>query len=179
MNRSTWKLLRQSAALIPLAMTATSACTAAEAPEGAHGEQQAGTWTFHHEHVLGTSLELKVRAASLRDAQRAEAAVLDEFDRQDKVLSAWRPESEFSRWARTRFEAVPVSPELFHVLAAFDAWRARTDGALDPSTEAAARLWRQAQPKGAPRASPRSPRRSSLWRSPTGNSTQTGARLRG
>ena len=70
------------------------------------------------------------------------------FDREAAILSAWQPQSEFSRWARTRFEAVPVSAELLETLAAFDKWRERTEGALDPSVEAATRLWQSAAAEG-------------------------------
>ena len=77
-----------------------------------------------------------------------EAAALAEIDRQERLLSAWQPQSEFSRWERTRFEPVRVSPELFATLAQFDAWRQRTSGALDPSAEAAVRLWRRALAEG-------------------------------
>ena len=106
------------------------------------------TFAFHHENVLGTSLELRVRAQDLAAAERAESAALAELDRQDRILSSWRADSELSRWAATRFAATPVSPELFRTLAAFDRWRERTSGALDPSAEAAARLWRQASAEG-------------------------------
>ena len=37
-----------------------------------------------------------------------------------------------------------MSPELFEVLSLFDAWRARTAGALDASAEAASRVWKTA-----------------------------------
>ena len=145
----TWKRIGQSAACIPLAIAATHVPAFGQEQAGAqHGEREAGTWVFHHEGVLGTSLELQVRAANAIDAQRAEQAALAEFDRQDKLLSAWRPDSEFSRWSNTRFEAVPVSRELMHVLAGFDRWRESTDGALDASAEAAVRLWRGALAEG-------------------------------
>ncbi len=106
------------------------------------GQHETGIWTFHQEHILGTSLEFSVRAANLSEAERAEAAVLAVFDHDDALLSTWRVDSEVSRWAKTRFEPVTVSPELFEVLAAFDSWRERTGGALDASVEAATRLWR-------------------------------------
>jgi len=147
MDAKTWKLLRRAAACVPLAMVATQSNGTAQSP-ASHSEQEAGTWTFHHENVLGTSLEIKVRAANLAQAKLAEAAALAEIDRQDKILSAWRADSEFSRWAATRFEAVPVSHDLFAVLAAFDHWRNETTGALDPSAEAAVRLWRRARAEG-------------------------------
>jgi len=106
------------------------------------------TFTFHHENVLGTSLEVRVRAHDPAAARRAETAVLAEFERQDQILSSWRKDSELSRWAATRFIAVPVSPELYRTLAQFDMWRKKTGGALDPSVEAAARLWRTASAEG-------------------------------
>ena len=147
MDIKTWKTLRRAAACMPLGLIATQASAQAQSP-ALHAEQEAGTWTTHHEHVLGTSLELKVRAGSFADAQRAEAAALVEIDRQDRILSAWRADSEFSHWSATRFEAVPVSPELFDVLAGFDHWREQTGGALDPSAESAVRLWRRAVAAG-------------------------------
>lgn len=103
------------------------------------------TYTFHYENVLGTSLELKVGAASPADANRAESAVLGEIEREAKILSSWDPNSEFSRWERTRGEATQVSPELSEVLSLFDRWRERTGGALDASAEAVTRVWKQAE----------------------------------
>ena len=149
MDAKTWKLIRRSAACFPLAVAATqSGAHAQKTSPVLHGEQEAGTWTFHHEHVLGTSLEIKVRAASFQSSRKAEAAALAEFDRQDRILSAWRADSEFSRWQETRFEPVKVAPELLEVLSAFDTWRDRTDGALDASAEAAIQLWRSALSEG-------------------------------
>lgn len=107
----------------------------------ARGERQ---YTFHHENVLGTSLELKFAAASLADAEKAEAAALAEIDREAKILSAYDPASEFSRWLKTSHQPVPVSPELFEVLNLFDQWRARTGGALDASAEVVGRVWKAA-----------------------------------
>jgi hypothetical protein len=125
-----WK----AAAILPAAAAAVSA--SAQQPSfllHESGEEATGIWSFHHEHVLGTSLEVSVRAGNLVAAERAEAAVLAQIDRDEAGLSTWRADSEVSRWARTRFEPVAVSPELFEVLAAFDGWRERTGGALDAS----------------------------------------------
>lgn len=105
-------------------------------------------WNFHHEQLLGTSVQISLRAANRIEANRAEAATLASMDREEAVLSAWKTTSEFSHWTQTRFEPVPVSRELFDVLSAFDVWRARTGGALDPSVEAATRLWKQATGEG-------------------------------
>ena len=142
MQNKTRHWLRHSAACLPLAAAATQISPAQ--PPALHAVQNPGTWTTHHEHVLGTSLELRIRAASTAEADKAEAAALAELDRQDHLLSAWRADSEFSRWSATHFQPKPVSPDLFAVLAGFDHWRGQTGGALDPSAEAAARLWHQA-----------------------------------
>ena len=98
----------------------------------------------HHDHILGTSLDLAIVADSAAAADRAEAAALAEIARLDRILSGYSPESEFSRWARSVGEPHRVSPELFDVLALFDEWRARTAGALDPAAEAVVRVWQTA-----------------------------------
>lgn len=105
-------------------------------------------FVFHHENVLGTSLELKVIAANAAAADAAEAAALAEIDRQAAVLSGYTPTSEFSQWMKTRDRAVPVSTDLFEVLNRFDRYRSLTSGALDPAAEAATRVWKRAAAAG-------------------------------
>jgi thiamine biosynthesis lipoprotein ApbE len=105
-------------------------------------------YTFQRENVLGTSFELKVAAASAEAAQRAEAAAIREIGHEAAILSSWDASSEFSRWSRTRNQAVKVSPELLEVLGMFDTWRARTGGALDASAEVVSRAWKRAAEQG-------------------------------
>lgn len=99
---------------------------------------------FHHENVLGTSLQLKISALTLAEAEKAEAAALAEIDRAAKILSAYDPASEFSRWLKTAQQPTPVSPELFEVLSLFEQWRVRSGGALDAAAETVGRVWRAA-----------------------------------
>jgi thiamine biosynthesis lipoprotein ApbE len=103
---------------------------------------------FHHEGVLGTSLELRFATRQAAQAAAAEAAALAEFDRLGKILSGYDATSEFRQWLATHDEPRQVSPELFEVLALFDRWRERTGGALDASAEAAGRLWKSAAQDG-------------------------------
>jgi FAD:protein FMN transferase len=105
-------------------------------------------FAFHHENVMGTSLTLKIHADSTADADRAEAAALAEIDRLSKILSTYDPQSEVSRFLRTRDRAVPVSAELREVLALFDQWRTRSNGALNASAETISRVWKQAAQRG-------------------------------
>lgn len=149
MDRQMKQMLAAMTFLPAIAIPAGHAqATTTTAPWPSAASESWKTWTFHHENVLGTSLQITVRAPNRTAALEAEAAGLASFDRDDQMLSAWKPESEFSRWSRTRFEPVQVSEDLFAVLAAFDVWRERTNGALDPSVEAATRLWKQAAAAG-------------------------------
>jgi FAD:protein FMN transferase len=125
-----------------LALGATLLC-AASAASGTLAIP-ARLYTWQHENVLGTSFEIKLAAANEAAARQGEAAALAEIDRQAKILSAYDPASEFSRWTRTRDLATKVSPELFEVLDLFDQWRVRTNGALDASAEAIGRVWKTA-----------------------------------
>jgi thiamine biosynthesis lipoprotein ApbE len=102
------------------------------------------TFRSHYENVLGTSMDLTIRASSEPAAKSAEAAVLAQIDHDARILSGYDAASEFSRWFSTRDVATPVSPELFDVLALFDVWRVRTGGALDASAERVSRVWKAA-----------------------------------
>ncbi|WP_419806454.1 DUF2271 domain-containing protein [Terriglobus sp.] len=133
-------------AAVSTLLAAAPAPLTAAAPQPA--SQHSGVWTAHHENVLGTSLELRVRAASDSAAHRAEQAALAEFDRQSNILSAWNPQSEFSRWQSTRRSAVPVSPELLMTLARFDHWLRQTGGLLNAAAADAAQLWQHAAATG-------------------------------
>ena len=105
-------------------------------------------YVYHHENVLGTSLEFRVRAQDPAVAARAESAALQEIDRLAHIFSGYSPDSEFSRWQRTFDEPVPVSRELFAVLAQCDQWRLASHGAFNPTAETFSRLWKSAAAQG-------------------------------
>jgi len=139
-----------------VASIAAAACSILPAFAAAHAtvpvtsaaQNAAGTWGFSHEGVLGTSLDVAIAAPSKETARVAEKAALREFDRLQKILSAWDNTSEFSRWQKTRDVAVKISPELMDVLAQFDAWRGETGGVLNASSQAAANVWSDAERRG-------------------------------
>ncbi|HCN83312.1 MAG TPA: DUF2271 domain-containing protein, partial [Sphingobacteriaceae bacterium] len=101
-------------------------------------------YVSNFENVLGTSMEIKVQAASQADADIAENAAMNEIDRLNKILSAYDSKSEFSIWFKTSNTPTKVSPELFEVLNLFDKWRIRTGGALDASAEVVSQVWKNA-----------------------------------
>jgi FAD:protein FMN transferase len=98
-------------------------------------------FAFFHENVLGTSLELRVRADSRVAALATEERVLREIDRLAAIFNGYDPASELSRWQDRQAASRVVSPELFEVLACSDLWIQKTAGAFDPRAEALTRLW--------------------------------------
>ena len=133
----------------PLFVSAIAALAFAASFSGVGSRSKPLPWrTSHFENVLGTSMEIRLLADSQPDADRAEAAALAEIKRLNAILSGYDPASEFSRWAKTRDRAVPVSPELMEVLQLWDGWRSRTGGALNPAAEAIGRLWKKAEAAG-------------------------------
>lgn len=90
---------------------------------------------------MGTSLDIRIQAATDAAGTVAEGALLGEIARLTTVLSGYDRDSEFSRWMSSSAVPAKVSPELMEVLTAFDEWRARTAGALDPSAEAVTAVW--------------------------------------
>ena len=131
---------------------------------------------FHYEHVLGTSLELRVVAERESAARHAQSAVLSEVDRLEPILSGWSGASELARWLATHDVDVPVSPELAEVLAASEGWRALTGGAFDPAAQAVIDLLRDdAGERSTHDASPLDGRGAPLWR--VDRAAGTGRRL--
>ncbi len=98
------------------------------------------SFSYFHENVLGTSLELHVTADSETSAKAAEASVLAEVDRLNAVLSTWKKDSEILRW-QDAGKPVVLSADLTAVLKACDHWTANSSGAFNvrPSSEDSAK----------------------------------------
>lgn len=101
----------------------------------------AADFAFHHENLLGTSLELKVQTDAEADANGAQAVVLEEVHRLAAVLSTWESGSELSRLLASPAGEYPVSAELHAVLSQADAWQKETQGAFNPRVQVLSALW--------------------------------------
>lgn len=101
-----------------------------------------------YEGVLGTALELQILADTPQSGTTAEAAVLVEIDRLERVFSAYHADSELRRWQETHDTDEAVSPELAAGLQAAETWRQRTDNAFHPAVEALTHLWREGAERG-------------------------------
>ncbi len=116
---------------------------------GAWGEASAppSEFSFHHDHVLGTSLDLWLRAADAGAAEEAERAVLDEVERLRRVFSLYDPDSELGRLNRS-VGPVPVSVDLRTVLRAYQRWQPLSGGACNAQVGALVQLWAEAEQAG-------------------------------
>ncbi len=125
---------------MPAAIFLGLACARAAEPE---------LFSFHHDAVLGTSLDLQVQAADTAQAALVESAVLEEIERLRKILSTYDPESEISRFHASA-GAVKCSPELLDVLSFYDFWSARTSGAFNGRLGELIAAWKSAEKTGVP-----------------------------
>lgn len=104
---------------------------------------------FHHEGVLGTSLDLQVLAADAEQGSAVESAILDEIERLRKILSTYDPASEISRVNATNAPVV-CSQELLDVLGFYDWWNAKSRGAYNGHLGELIATWKAAEKAGAP-----------------------------
>lgn len=75
-------------------------------------------------------------------ADAAEAVVIDEMDRLEGVLSAYRPDSEWSRWRRG--DLAHAGPEISAVLTLAAHWWQISDGAFNPLAGVLRARWQRA-----------------------------------
>ncbi|MEM7316080.1 MAG: DUF2271 domain-containing protein [Planctomycetota bacterium] len=103
------------------------------------------SFVFHHENILGTSLELKLTAKDEATAKKAESGALAEIERLSKILSSYDQESELQKWLNGPNKTPRTSPELRAVLKRAEFWRAKTAGAFDVRAGVLTDLWEAAQ----------------------------------
>jgi FAD:protein FMN transferase len=84
---------------------------------------------FAYESVIGTSLDLIVRAPSVRVAEGVSQTIRDEIDRLASILDTRNPASEISILERSHNDR-GASRELADVLSAYEYWERRTGGLL-------------------------------------------------
>jgi thiamine biosynthesis lipoprotein ApbE len=104
---------------------------------------------FHHDAVLGTSLDLQVNAADPQQAALVEGTILAEIERLRKILSIYDATSDVSR-VNAAMAPVAVSQELLEVLGFYDFWTARSRGAYNGHLGELIGAWKAAEKAGAP-----------------------------
>lgn len=112
-------------------------------------EETQAEFAFHHDNILGTSLDLVVVVPDVRTAEVCEQAVLAEIERLRQVLSTYDPESEISRLNRATGPC-RSSRELIEVLRSYDHWHDKSRGAFNGQLGNLFRIWKEAEAKGVP-----------------------------
>lgn len=98
--------------------------------------------------VMGVETSITLYANGEDDAVAAAKAAFARLDDLENAMSDYRAESELMRLAATSGVAVPVSQDLFEVLARAETVRLATDGAFDITAGPLTRLWRDARKRG-------------------------------
>ncbi|OYV05008.1 MAG: thiamine biosynthesis protein ApbE [Verrucomicrobiales bacterium VVV1] len=106
------------------------------------------SFTFHHENVLGTSLDLTIAAADKTQAAAAETAVLAEVERLRKILSSYDPASELGR-LNVATSPLVCSTEMLDVLGSYDLWQSKSRGAFNGHVGELIGLWSKAEKSAA------------------------------
>ncbi len=104
----------------------------------------ADDFRFFHENVLGTSLELRVRADQASQADQVEATVLSELDRLQNIFSTHDSSSELSRFVSLPIgQSMKLSPELTAALVNCERWHQVSQGAFQPAIQILSQSWKQ------------------------------------
>lgn len=98
--------------------------------------------TYRYTHLLGTVIDVRVRAAEPTTCERAAAAVVDEIVRLEAIFTVFDRSSELNRWKRD--EVPDPSADLVAVMSAALEWQHRSDGAFNPMSGVLSDLWRRA-----------------------------------
>ncbi|MEI7699438.1 MAG: DUF2271 domain-containing protein [Planctomycetia bacterium] len=113
------------------------------------GPVQADDFSFSHENVLGTSLELTLTCEDPETAKQAEQQILTEIDRLSEIFSHYSATSELSRFCKLPAGSVTsISPELSRLLCRCEEWTRVSHGAFNPSVEVMSQQWKQAARTG-------------------------------
>lgn len=95
---------------------------------------------------MGTLVRITVYTPDEASARRAFGTAFDRIRELDAILSDYRPDGELYRVSRDASERpMPVSDDLFAVLAASQELARATDGAFDVTQGPVVRLWREAR----------------------------------
>jgi thiamine biosynthesis lipoprotein ApbE len=102
---------------------------------------------FHHDHIIGTSLDVWAVAPNETSALACERVIREEIERLRCIFSTFDPDSEISRLNRTN-RPTSASPEMLEVFQLYEAMQLRSHGAFNGQLGELVRLWRAAEKTG-------------------------------
>lgn len=108
---------------------------------GSRARAEAG-WLARDEAIMGTAIRVELWSEDRPAGEAAIDAVMAEMHRIDRAMSPFRPDSDLSRINREAAAApVPVSEELFHLLACAIEFSSLSGGAFDITFASAGQLY--------------------------------------
>ncbi len=109
-----------------------------------------GTLIGNFENVLGTSLQLKIKASSREFAESAESQILNYISiLQDKLGSAKEGQGLYD-YNHSNLNQINISTELNQVMSLFDSWNKVTNNAINANTNILTQFWKDAENKQVP-----------------------------
>jgi thiamine biosynthesis lipoprotein ApbE len=106
---------------------------------------QTGTLIANFENVLGTSLEVKIKASSKLLAESAESSILDYLKTLQNKLGSFEPGQGLFDYNQSSSYSTQVSPELKEVMQLFLDWKSESNLAISPTTHLLTELWKTAE----------------------------------
>jgi len=107
------------------------------------GTAAADIYKRHHDHVLGTSLDLVMNAPSETAADTAESVIIQEIERLRGVFSTYDTSSEISRLNQA--SSMEASADMIRVLEQCEAYRTLTSNALSCRIGGLLDVWASAE----------------------------------
>lgn len=102
------------------------------------------SYSFHYDHILGTSLDVWLYSTDRSSGEQAEIISLDEIERLRKIFSLYDSGSELSLLNQSSAWH-NVSNDLKAVLDLYDRWMNLSHGACNPQLGELKRIWSEAE----------------------------------
>ncbi len=109
-----------------------------------HSDNHSAWYSFHYENVLGTRLEINLKARSPNQAREVKVCVLKEIERLEQIYSFYRPDSELMQWQNNLLKS-NLSTDLKWIIEQAAYWIDVTKGAFCPYVVALSNLWKEAE----------------------------------
>ncbi len=117
-----------------------------DTPGAVSGGPPPQRYSFRRHPLLGTVVEVTITVGSETQARLVADAAFSELERLEDVFSAFRVDSELSRWKRD--ELGDPSPEFCEVMGAALEVQLRSTGAFNPMVGVLTALWAEAERSG-------------------------------
>lgn len=103
---------------------------------------------FRHDRLLGTVVDVRLRAEDAATRHATNRAIVDEISRLEAIFSVYDPHSELNLWKRG--ELATPSKEFIEVMSQTLRWHISSQGAFNPMSGLLSEMWNRAETRGSP-----------------------------